>query len=407
MTFGATNLQKAFESTNVDALMKNEYLKYYDNTYNSTGPTWSNIRRVKSFTGRKLEFPAPLSFQGGVGSNRLPETNAATYGDVQIASRKMYATARIDRETLGATSDDKGAFVQAITEVVKKVTEADFFNHARAAMNIVNGRLGVIDTGGVTDNGSGNYTLVISSASWKEANWEEKMFCNIGTGNTDLFEITTVTPSTRTIVVQRQAGGTKVPAQADAVFMQGSEGTDIAGIPQVLQATSGSLYGITVGRRWQAAQILSYGSSISPQVINRLTLAVEKQCGKVPTKAVTSYKQYERLINQFEDQKRYPQPASTNGKVGFSGIQIMTTTGTMDVYPDRFCADDEFYALNPDYITYYLRPNSGFVKEDVSANPYGYLRVVDEDQFELRHANYGELFIAPPFHGVITGLTTA
>lgn len=414
MSFGSTNLQRAFDQSlpTVDALFKNDYLSYYENTYNNNTVLLSMVKKTKDFVGKRKEFPAPLSFGGGVGSGRLPEANTANYGDVYFTAKKMYSVARVERESLGASANSKGAFVEAITELVKKVSEADSFNQERAAMGDGTGALGVINTGGVTDNGSGNYTLIVSatggtSTTWKEANFEERMFVNIGTGNTDLFEITAVVSSTRAITVQRQAGGSKVPTAADSMYMQGSQNNDIQGLEGVCLATSGSLYGVTVGRRWQSQQILNYGSTISMAVINRLCLQQEKATGKPPKYGLTSYKQFEKLINQTEDLKRYPMPSNEKVKGGFKGIDVLTTSGIMTVMPSRFCRDDIFFALNPDYITYYQRPNSGFVKEDISANPYGYLRVVDEDQFELRHATYGELFIAPPFQSVITGLTTA
>lgn len=412
MTIGATNLQTELNLTNADALFKIKYEKYYDNTFNTSTPFWNRVAKPKTFTGKRVEFPAPLGYSGGVGSGSIPEANTATYGDVQITAKKMYAVGRVDREAMGASEDMEGAFVKASAEVVKKTTESDIWNHSRAAFNsLVNGSVGTIDTAGVTDNGSGNYSLVISSATWKEANFEENMFVNIETGNTDLFEITTVTPSTRTIVVQRQAGGTQVPVDADVIYMQGSEGNDIESVHRILIATSSTYYNIAIGRRWQAYQVLSYGAGISPQLINRLIYGTEKQCGKSPDTWVTSYKQMEKLVNQMEDQKRYVMPVTREvqglkGTVSFKGVQIITSSGVAEVFPDKFCNDDTIMGLNTNYLKYYQRPNSGWVKEDVKGDGYGWLRVIGEDQFEARHAVYGQLFIAPPFHCIATGLTT-
>lgn len=409
----ASNLLAEYSVSNLDQLFKIVYKKYYDNCFNSSTPTWSQIDKTSDFLGKKLEFPAPLGYKGGVGSGSLPETCNASYGDVLITSKKVYATDRVDREAIYA-SGGEGAFVPALNECVKKTVEADMWNHSRILFGNGDGKLGVINTSGVTDNGGGNYSLVVSwsggtATDWKEANFEENMFVNIETGNTDLFQITTVTPSTRTIVVQRQSGGTQVPAQTDAIYLQGSESNDPHGLRQVCDATTSTMYNVTVGRRWQSYQ-KAVTSGITTDLMNHMMVNVEKQCGKAPNLITTSYTQYEKLLNLLEDQKRYhlttmePKAKNLKGIVSFSGIEFMSSQGAVKVFPERFCETDRMYFLNTNHIKYYRRPNSGWVKDDVGGN--GYLRVADEDQFEARFATYGDIFIAPPFQGVLTGLTS-
>lgn len=404
-----TNLQTEFSLSNLDALFKIKFLKYYENTFNVSTPLWNEIRKTSDFTGKKLEFPVPTSYKGGVGSGVLPETNNADYGDVQITSKKVYATDRVDRESIMAAMTSEGAFVKAISECIKKTVEADVWNHNRILFGNGDGSLGTIDTSGVTDNGSGNYSIIISSATWKEANWEENMFVNASTG-TDLFEVQSVTASTRTIVIQRQAGGTNVPVDADIMYMQGSRANDPMGLKNILDATSSTLYNVTVGRKWQAYQE-DVTTGITTDLLNKVVTRVEKKVGKPGDMWVVSYEQWEKLLNLLEDQKRYQLTSSApkgyeniKGVVSFKGIEFMSSRGAMKIFPDKFCEPDRAYHLNTENIVYFRRPNSGWVKEDVGGN--GYLRVVDEDMFEARLATYGQIFIAPTFHGRIKGLTT-
>lgn len=411
MTISGTNLASEYSYLNTltDGLYKTNYGELYDEVFNVATPFWNEVPKSNNWTGKRMEFPVPTAYMGGVGSGSLPEWRPSQYGDVGFTSKKMYAVNRVDRESVMASLGNEGAFVKLMAEASKRTTQADVWNHNRAIFNDGTGKLGTIaSSSGVTDNGSGNYTIVISTATWKEANWEEGILINVGTGTTDKFLVKTVAPSTLSITIQRQAGGTKVPANSDAVFMQGSENNDIMGL-KVLDLTSTSAYGVTVSRKWQAGQIFNYGAGISPQLLNRIMLTVEKQCGRQPTMGVTSYKQYELLLNQMEDQKRYQMTqVSAKGvkaQISYKGIEFIGSQGTMNIFPDKFCEDDRFYALNPKYCKYFRRPNTGFVKEDIGGQ--GYLRVVDEDQFELRHATYGEFFIALPFHGVVTGLTTS
>lgn len=405
-----TNLQTEFSLSNLDALFKIKFLNYYENTFNTSTPLWSQITKNNSFVSKKLEFPVPTSYKGGVGSGSLPETANATYGDVQITSKKVYATDRVDRESILA-AENEGAFVKAIAECVKKTVEADMWNQNRILFGNADGSLGTAKaSGAITDNGGGLYDIIVGegASTFKEANFEENMFINFGSG-TDLFQITIVTASTRTIRAQRQAGGTDVPANSDVIYLQGSRNNDPHGLKYVLDATSSTLYNVTVNRKWQAYQN-AVTTGITTDLMNNAMINVDKKVGVAPDIIVTSYTQYEKLLNLLEDQKRYqlttmaPKAKNVQGVISFDGIQFMSSRGAVKVFPDKFCEPDRMYFLNSDHIIYHRRPNTGWVKEDIGGN--GYLRVVDEDMFEARFATYGNIFIAPTFHAVITGLTT-
>lgn len=406
-----SDLQKNFDyRVAADPLFKIKFWKYYENVFNSKTPTWSQIDKTNDFVSKKLEFPVPTTYKGGVGSGTLPETKPASYADVVVTSKRVYATDRVDRESIVASMGSEAAFVEAMAECIKKTVEADTWNHSRILFGNADGSLGTIDTSGVTDNGSGNYTLVISSATWKTANWEENMFVNVHTG-TDKFEITAVDETTRAITIQRQAGGTDVPVQAQVVYLQGSRANDPEGLKHVCDATSSTLYSVTVARKWKAYQRAAGSIGISTPILNKAMLAVEQKVGVAPDMIVCGYTQYEKILNLLEDQKRYtltslePKAENLKGKVSFRGVEFMSSQGPVKIFPDRFCEEDRVYFLNTDHIKYFRRPKSGWVKDDIGGN--GYLRVADDDSFEARFATYGQIFIVPTFHGVVTGLSVA
>lgn len=404
----ATNLQAAFGITEANNLFKTKFLQYAEAVFNASTPLLSQVEKVDTFTGKKLEFPVPFGYQGGVGSGSLPEANVADYQDVLINPKKAYAVTRVEREAIYASMDSEGAFVRAMQETIDKTVEAHVWNMSRMLFGAGDGSLGTIDAGGVVDNGSGNYTLTISAATWKEANFEERMFVNIETGNTDLFEIESVDPDNTAITVQRAAGGTQVPVATDEIFLQGSEDNDMHGLKEVCDATTGTLYGVTVGRRWQAYQYAAASAGINPDLLNKVMINVEKKCGRAPKLLVTSYTQYEKILNQMEDQKRYsltsmsPRDKKLEGVVSFEGIQFMSSAGPVKLFADKFCEDDRVYALNTDFIKIYRRPKSGWHTDDGTT----FLRVADEDTLEARYSTYGNIYIAPTYQGVITGLAT-
>lgn len=404
----ASNLQAAFGITEANNLFKTKFLQYAEAVFNSSTPLLSQIQKVDTFTGKKLEFPVPFGYQGGVGTGSLPEANVADYQDVTINPKKSYAVTRVEREAIYASMDSEGAFVRAMQETIDKTVEAHVWNASRMLFGSGDGTLGTIDAGGVVDNGSGNYTLTISAATWKEANFEERMFINVETGNTDLFEVESVDPDNTAITVQRSSAGTQVPAATDEIFLQGSEDNDFHGLKEVCDATTGTLYGVSVARRWQSYQYAAASAGINPDLLNKVMINVEKKCGKAPKLLVTSYTQYEKILNQMEDQKRYsltsmsPRDKKLEGVVSFEGVQFMSSAGPVKLFADKFCEEDRVYALNTDFIKMYRRPKSGWHTDDGTT----FLRVADEDTLEARYSTYGNLYIAPTYQGVITGLAT-
>ena len=390
----------AFSLDEATNLFKINYYKKSENMYNSANVLLGRIKKRYDFTGKQRFVATPLSYSGGVGSGSLPTPGVADYGDALITAKKVYATCQIDREAIKASANDKGAFVKATKEVVQKCVESYMRNASRILYGNGDGSLGVVSS--VTDDGGGQYTLVITDASWKESNFEEKDLVNIETGNSDLFEIEAVSPSAKSIQVQRSTGS-QVPAGTDEVFMQGSEDNDPQGLKNVLDATSSTLYNISVARRWQASQFAAGGAGITPDRMNEVMLEVERKFGRAPNLIVTSYTQYRKLMNEIEDHKRYSLPArdkKLKGQIMFEGLEFMSTRGAIGIFPDRFCEEDRMYFLNDNFIEVHHRPGFGWFDDDGTV----FLRKAASDEYEARYGGYYENYITPTAHGVLDGL---
>ena len=185
--------------------------------------------------------------------------------------------------------------------------------------------------------------------------------------------------------------------------MQNSKSADSTGLKQVLDATSGSLYGISVARRWQAgSQIAAGGAGLTTDIMNQSMLEIQRKSGKVPNLIMCSFTQYRKLLNILEDQKQYivePRSPELVGKVSFRGVEFMSSAGPVGVFPERFIEDDRMYLLNDNFIQIHHRPDFGWFDDDGSV----FLRT-SEDSYEARFGGYLETYIVPPFHGVISGL---
>lgn len=408
-------------------LFKINYYKKSDNVYNSANVLQGRVKKKYDFTGKNRFLATPTSFSGGVGSGSLPQPGVANYGDALIYSKKVYATCQIDREAMKASSDDQGAFVRATKEVVQKCVESYMRNASRILFGDGTGILGRGTATGANVSGSGTsgapYVIEIPSASWNEANWEEKDLVQVVTGITDspttgaggamettLLEIVQVDPANRLVYLvgtsTRLAARTGVGplAATDAIVMQGSYMADPMGLKGIVDATSGSLYNLPVARRWSATVANKSGAGLITDYMNDIMLEVERKTGKAPNMIVTSYTQYKKLLNLLEDHKRYNLPAreaSLKGVVSFSGIEFMSTRGPIGVFADRFCDADRMYFLNDEQIEVHHRPGFGWFDDDGTV----FLRT-SSDSYEARYGGYYENYIVPSFQGCLKGLAT-
>ncbi len=394
----------SFSLSTATNLFKIKYGKISDNTYNSANVMASRIVKKYDFTGRRMEVSVPTSFSGGVGAGSLPTANKATYEMAIISAKKVYSVIQVDRESIKAAENDEGAFVRLTKESVKKGIES--YNRLDSCFlwGDGNGALGSF-----SGNATGTATapvLTITAATWKEANFEERDYVNVNT-LASVFEITAVDPATRAVTLSRISGSddlTGIGAGTHVVYMQNSKDLAPTSIKQALDATSSTLYGVNVGRRWQAWQKTATGG-LTVDYLNEGMLGVERQCGKTPNLIVMGYVQYRKFLNLLEDQKEYivePRMGELKGKVSFRAIEFMSQAGPVPVIYERFVEDDRVYLLNDNYIIRHHRPGSpGWADDDGTV----FMRT-SGDEYEARYCSYYENYIAPSFHGRIKSLST-
>lgn len=401
-----------FSLSTASNLFKIKYGKLADNTYNSANVLLGRCKKEYNFVGKRMDIAVPTSFAGGVGSGSLPIANYASVQDAVIEAKKMYAVGSIDREAIKAASVSEGAFIELTKFSTQKAVESWMRNMSRTLFNDGTGSLGVT-TAAAAGGSAAAPTVVISSATWKEANFEERDYIMLDSvtnpySTSAIWEITAVAPSTRTLTLSRISGTVDLTADTGAktLYMQYSKDNDPAGLKGVLDATSGTQYSITVGRRWQAsAQIAASSAGITADILNQGMMEVQRKCGKVPNLIITSFTQYRKLLNILEDQKQYlldPRAQDLVGKISFRGLEFMSAAGPVGIFPERFCEDDRVYLLNDNYLTIHHRPDFGFFDDDGTV----LLRDASSDSYSFRFGGYLQTYVVPPFHGVITGLAT-
>jgi hypothetical protein len=394
----------AFSLTAQSALFKTKFGKLSENAYNSANPVLGTIKKQYDFVGEDMKVAVPTFFAGGVGSGSLPTANPASAVKATIQAKRVYALTEIEREALKASSSDEGAFVEAMKWNVQKTVEAWNRNASRIMFGDGTGALGTANAN-ATNSAAAPY-IVISAATWVEGHWEENDYINWGT-DASVFEIDEVIPSTRTIKMTRLSGSLDLTSSGSGMiaYMQNSKDNDALGLKGVLDATSGTLYGVTVARRFQATQIAAGGAGVSTDIMNELISKIMFKCGKAPKMIVTSYTQMRKIKNFLEDQKVYmidPRASELKGKISWSGIEYMANGAKLAIIEDRMCPDDRMYAINPDFITSYHRPGFGWFDDDGTV----FLRQTNSDAYGARYGGYYQNYIIPSFHGVVTGLAT-
>jgi len=391
-----------FSLANSSALFKTKFGKLSENAYNSANVMLGTIKKEYDFVGEDMKMATPTFFSGGVGSGSLPTPNPASAVKATITAKRVYATTQIQREAIKASMTSEGAFVDGMKWNVQKTTEAYNRNASRILFGNGTGALGT-----AAANATGTAiapVIVITAATWVEGHWEENDYINWGT-DASVFNITAVTPSTRSITMARISGTLDLTAAGAGLiaYMQNSKDNDPQGLKGVCDATTGNLYGVAVARRWQATQIAAAGAGISEDVMNELILKIQYKCGKAPKVLMTSFTQYRKILNFLEDHKIYnvePRSNDLKGKISFKGLSYISDAGEIGIFADRMCDDDRMYAVNTDFIWSKHRPDFGWFDDDGTV----FLRLANDDSYEARYGGYYENYIIPSFQGVVTGL---
>ena len=408
-----------------------------DNLFNSMNVLHGRIRRdFNNFVGDEYRPANRLSFQGGFGAGRLPRAGGKRAKQAVVKTKKLYQRVSLDRESIKASMGDKGAFVRATKESIRGAVESYTRNCSRILFGDGTGILGRSDATAASGAGTAASPFVVRIAKAgvapaPDANFEEEDLIQLVNGlnatdneggvmNNQLLRVHRVDASNAGYLEVRLvatddtgAGSAANPLAAGALpatagfCMQGSYMNEPLGLRGTVEhGNTGSLYGIDIQRRWSSYQN-DAGGALNFNGIRESVLDIHKRFGKVGKIIVTSYEQYNNLLELLgENGKRYEIQARTmksktlQAKTSFSGISLMTEAGEVGIFFERFCPADRLYIINDDYIKVPTRPGHGWFNDDGRI----LLREQDSDSYEGRYGGYWNNYIVPTAHGVMTGL---
>lgn len=376
------------------------------------------IKKSEKFVGNKLEMAQLVDWGGGQSSGSLPSSSTSTIYRPFITAKSIYATSVLDSQSMKAArraGSNLGAFMDA-TELSIMTMKRSFADQiARQFFGDGTGVLGTIDAGGVVVNAPGDYTLTISSATWLQAPWMLNDLYNIGTG-TDLFLSTEIDLNARTVRVVRQAG-TQVPVAGESVYKQKSKDNEMFGLKGVVDTTAGSLYGVSVGYRWQAERLDANGQTLSVKLMRQLDQDMRFLArGELPTDYIMSATQL-RLFEDGEDAKSiiYIEPNVSPIREAGSQVAAVKINGrTVRLHWSPYCQEDRMYAINRNKVGMFIRPDTadgndpgGFIENGDSIFFPLHVSGTPLDSYAMFYATYAEFFINPTFTGAIYNLATS
>jgi len=420
------SVRKQFSLTEQSGLFLTKFQGRSANMYNSANVLEGRMKKKYNFVGKQMNIETQLSFSGSVGAKLLPIGNASKVEQAVIQAKKVYGRTYVDRESLKAASSTEGAFQKYLAFPVKKTVESYMRNSSRILFSDGSAILGRGD-GATNVSGNGSvgtpYVVTLRASDFNEAKLEEKDFVQVVTGLnagdnlggtaeggdavTNLLEIVAVNVAARQVsLVGTSAAlaaltGANPLATTAGLAMQRSYLAEPQGLGGTLTASSGTLYGLSVQRRWQATQVNAGGSGIITDMMNEVMLKTEKAFGQAPKMIVMNYNQLQKILAQLEDQKVYNLPnRNLKGALSFSGVEFMSTRGPIPMFVDRFADEDKMYFLNDDFMERIHRPDFGWFDDDGTV----FLRIADSDEYEARYGGYYENFITPSAHGILTNL---
>lgn len=375
------------------------------------------IRKNQKFNGNKLVIAQMLDYGGGQSSGALPASSTAYIIQPELYAKSVYSTSVIDNQSMKAArkaGNNLGAFEDA-TELSMNVLKQSFQEQiARQFFGDGTGELGTIAS--VVTNAPGDYTLTITSASWIEAHWMVNDLLNIASAQNP-FLISSIDLAAREVRVLLKSGA-QVPLAGEKIYKQKSKDNEMMGLKGVCDTTSGDLYGVPVGYRWQATNVDGNLSGPSIKLLRQLDQDMRfRSRGVLPTDYIFSATQL-RLFEDSEDAKSiiYVEPNIAPEREAGSQIAAVKLNGrTVRIQWSPYCPEDRIYAINRNKIALEMRPDSvdrnedcgGFIENGDSIFFPLHVSGTPLDSFALFYSTYGNFFINPTFCGCIDNLATA
>lgn len=393
-----------------NSLFKDLYVNIEDHSlYNKKAPAASILMKNKKVDWVGDSYITPVRFGAGLGlgfrsaGQNLPTPVAARRGQTAVAAKAVYGTAEYQRQAIIASRNDKGAFAKATaSETVATIEGFDTHMIEFSIFSDGSGKRGEV---GTVDSGAGTaaspWVITMATTGTNGPKYKKEYF-PVG-AKMDVYSSAGVLQLTAEVVARTSTtislkalslSGDSAPAATDVLYWEGNKDIEFTGLKNIAPASAGTLYGISQSDNPEFAGIVSdlNGVTIAYSDINDIVSDLENELGVSPNIGFCSHRTMARLKSQSEDQKRYMEVKSANGKIGFQGLEVFSADGAFPLVASQMCQNDEMHFLNKDYIQFVLREDFGWFDDDGTI----LMRDPNKDIYGARYGGYGDLFCHKP-----------
>ncbi len=359
MTTNLTNYNFALKEHYTDARVREMIYK--------NNPLHALLPKMENFGGKNM--PTPVKFgnpQSRSANFANAQTQSATSGIAGISfiitRVKDYALASLDAETMMASEGDMNAFLEAATETFDGAIQTLTRSLAIAEYGDGSGTIGAVSA--TPANNSGTFNVQLASAE-SVTNFEIGMNVQVyslavgGTlrtsdGTNNLFPIAAINRDTGLLTLTGTYSGSGTMVANDVIVAQGDYGVKLKGLaawlPLVAPTAGDNFFGVdrsVDATRLAGVRFDARGLPIE-EALQQSARRLEREGGQA-THCFLNYSNWSKLELSLGSKVIYTtESAQDVPGIGFRGILIQGTKGTIKVMADANCPDDRFYLLQLD-----------------------------------------------------------
>lgn len=399
-------------------------------------PFWARVRKIQDFYGANLVVPFRYADPEGSRSRTFSTalnartTSASRYAKVTLTRGHDFATLQIDRETVAASENNKGAFLEARKAEVDGMLNALGRSVGTSSFRDGSGIRGQISSG--SNVGTSTITLAepndIVNFEYGQALVATSTVPSAGTAATlrssgAVAYIVGLDRDAGTITVSGSVGGSAqnwsaliaavaagdylLAAGDNTGFSSTSNSSAIAGLGAWLPLTAptpgDNFFGLDRSvdtSRLAGIRFTGTGMPIEEALI-KCAARVARDGGR-PNCVYMNFNQYSNLATSLGSKARYTE--FKVGEIGFKGFSLYGPKGELEIYADANCPNGVAYMLtHDDWEFHHLRAAPHIVTE---GNAGGILQEASADAWQVRGVLWGQFACRAPGRSAVMTLDT-
>jgi len=258
-------------------------------------------RNKKMPEGEAIHKGIRLQGMGGFSPSAIGESSDYKIVQTNYNLKDFFRKIRLDAVTVDRSKSSQEAFEDYMKAVLKEENIDILWNQSRMLFGDASGKIGTISA--VSTAGS-VHTCTLSD--FLRAKLQEGALVEVVTSSTEhdaLFKITDVDFDNSTVDLTL-IDGSYTPLASDVIHIQNSysaaANNEWTGLSKILSATSGTLFGVTVGSGWQSHALDASSATINTDLLRQAYYTLKETEREVPDCIVLHPVQMQLLERELE-----------------------------------------------------------------------------------------------------------